>query len=274
MRPLASTRAVGCRFPGNVIPPLCVSDSDTLRLCSMSGSTLRGRSGFSAVGKIFRTEGGLRSEAARAKLFYPGGRVQGFPRACAVGAPAPKCPAASAAIASLERSLFRSNFRKSLTAVAGMAQALEIAPVPESLPVSAMWLYMVYLRCAGSITTTGTLSAKGLCQQLGRPQVLCPLLGQVHPMPGLAFLSPGPLGPMELTVTVCHQLTASRMPTGPERLHGHGLSPPSKTKSARAFHTPKGCFMAQALVSVDAGSGASIFTRVSCPHRLHLRGRW
>ena len=35
-----------------------------------------------------------------------------------------------------------------------------------------------------------------------------------------------------------------------------------------------GCFMAQALVSVDAGSGASIFTRVSCPQRLHLRGRF
>lgn len=48
----------------------------------------------------------------------------------------------------------------------------------------------------------------------------------------------------------------------------------AKQKSAQAFHIPKGCFMAQALVSVDAGSGASIFTRVSCPHRLHLRGRW
>ena len=32
--------------------------------------------------------------------------------------------------------------------------------------------------------------------------------------------------------------------------------------------------MAQALVTVDAGSGASIFTRVSCPHRLHFLGRF
>ena len=32
--------------------------------------------------------------------------------------------------------------------------------------------------------------------------------------------------------------------------------------------------MAQALVSLDAGSGASIFTIDSCPQRLHFLGRF
>lgn len=31
--------------------------------------------------------------------------------------------------------------------------------------------------------------------------------------------------------------------------------------------------MAQALVTLDTGSGASIFTMDSCPQRLHFRGR-
>ena len=42
----------------------------------------------------------------------------------------------------------------------------------------------------------------------------------------------------------------------------------------REFTPVSGRSLAQALVSEDAGSGASIFTRVSCPQRLHFRGKF
>lgn len=46
----------------------------------------------------------------------------------------------------------------------------------------------------------------------------------------------------------------------------------AKQKAPKPRH-PFGSSQAQALVSLDAGSGASIFTTVSCPHRLHLQGK-
>lgn len=53
-----------------------------------------------------------------------------------------------------------------------------------------------------------------------------------------------------------------------------GLSPPEKQKHLSRYDLPHGFCSAQALVTVDAGSGAWIFTIVSCPQRLHLRGRF
>lgn len=50
----------------------------------------------------------------------------------------------------------------------------------------------------------------------------------------------------------------------------------SRQNKKRPSHDTRllGLSSAQALVTLDAGSGASIFTRVSCPQRLHLRGRF
>ena len=48
----------------------------------------------------------------------------------------------------------------------------------------------------------------------------------------------------------------------------------AKQKRLGPDHRSLGRSQAQALVSWDAGSGASIFTMVSCPHRLHLQGRF
>ena len=50
----------------------------------------------------------------------------------------------------------------------------------------------------------------------------------------------------------------------------------SRQNKKRPSHDTRllGLSLAQALVSWDAGSGASIFTRVSCPQRLHLQGRF
>ena len=50
----------------------------------------------------------------------------------------------------------------------------------------------------------------------------------------------------------------------------------SRQTKKRPSHDTRsiGSSSAQALVSTDAGSGASIFTTVSCPHRLHLQGRF
>lgn len=59
----------------------------------------------------------------------------------------------------------------------------------------------------------------------------------------------------------------------PGRAYGHELSPPGKTKNAQATTPRYGASSAQALVSLDAGSGASIFTMDSCLQCLHLTGR-
>ena len=50
----------------------------------------------------------------------------------------------------------------------------------------------------------------------------------------------------------------------------------SRQNKKRPSHDTRllGSSLAQALVSWDAGSGASIFTRLSCPQRLHLQGRF
>ena len=50
----------------------------------------------------------------------------------------------------------------------------------------------------------------------------------------------------------------------------------SRQNKKRPSHDTRllGLSLAQALVSWDAGSGASIFTRLSCPQRLHLQGRF
>ena len=66
----------------------------------------------------------------------------------------------------------------------------------------------------------------------------------------------------------------SRQPTLQLTDSTNGLT--SRQNKKRPSHNTRllGLSLAQALVSWDAGSGASIFTRLSCPQRLHLQGRF
>ena len=78
----------------------------------------------------------------------------------------------------------------------------------------------------------GALPAEGLPQELAGTEIVRPNLPRVPPPPRRRFLGPGLLlRPVGGAVAVPGQLAAPRMPAGPDRLHGHGLSPPGKTKS-------------------------------------------
>lgn len=132
---------------------------------------------------------------------------------------------------------------------------------------------MVHHPGPGTDALSRALAAERLPQELRRTKILCPYGHAVPAVPVGGGAARRFWGLMSRTVSLPRQFWASRVSTGPGRLQGHGLSPPGKTKSAQAINTQSGSLMAQALVTVDAGSGASIFTSVSCPQRLHILGR-
>lgn len=134
---------------------------------------------------------------------------------------------------------------------------------------------MVHHGSPGPDAPPGALTAERLPQELRGTEVVRPE-GKAVPAVVLRRCTPWRFFRLvSWAVPIPGQFPASWMSAGTERLHGHGLSPPGKTKSAQANDNPSlGSVMAQALVTVDAGSGASIFTSVSCPQRLHFRGRF
>lgn len=114
-----------------------------------------------------------------------------------------------------------------------MAQALQVIAVGEPAPVALVVHDVVHIGGQCTNATPGTLSAERLPQKLRRAEIIHPFWRPVHPAPGLRlFAALAVLGLMCWAVAVTGQRTASWMPTRPERLQGHGLSPPGKTKSA------------------------------------------
>ena len=143
-------------------------------------------------------------------------------------------------------------FQRRFTIMAALTQALEIGPVDEPGPVPTVGLHVIHHRGPGTDTTLGTLPAPGLGQELGGPQIVGPD-GQAVPAVPLCRLPAGsPPGLMFGTVAVPGQFPTSGMAAGPERLHGYGLSPPGKTKSAQATAP---------LLGWNIGSGAGLFGR-------------
>lgn len=191
----------------------------------------------SPVGKISRVKGGVRSCAGRRKLFDPGGqgRKESCPRTCAGACARPCAQASGRAACSSPPALppVLPQFQGRFPAVAAMAQALQICPVCELAPVSAMGLDVVHIRGPHPEPPLGARPAERLLQELRRLQVLGPFVGLVHPAPGLSLLAaPVPiLGTVGIAVPIRDQDSASGMAARSERLIGHGLSPPGKTKS-------------------------------------------
>ena len=125
-----------------------------------------------------------------------------------------------------------------LAVMTGLTKALKISPVGEDDPVSPMWLDVVHHGGTGAAAPPGALPAERLIQELRGPKVIRPRLGLIHPVPLGALPPLCLLGFVLRAVTLPGQVRAARLAARPERLQGHGLSPPGKTKSRhRRFPT-------------------------------------
>ena len=90
-------------------------------------------------------------------------------------------------------------------------ETLEIAAICEDCPVSAVRPDVVHFcgRCPD--TMPGTLPAKWLLKELVGPQIIRPLCGQVHPVPGLGLVAAAVLWAVAVAVAVGDQDRTSRM---------------------------------------------------------------
>ena len=151
--------------------------------------------------------------------------------------------------------IFRSilpQFPCRFAAVAGVAQAFQIAPVGELVPVALVVHDVVHVRCPHPPAMLGADAAERLPQELRGPKVVGPLRRLVHPAPALGLLAAVrfPLGSVGVTVSTRYQDAAPWMLARPERLHCHGLSPPGKIKNSTAsVHPLSGCSLAVELNS-------------------------
>jgi hypothetical protein len=227
------------------------------------------------MGNFSPTKGGVRSFPGSPKLFDPGGGLQGFARAHQRRVYAPEAGSPCALNGHRKIALFSAFFglfQSRLAVVAGLAQALVVCRIHEEHPVSAERNDVVNHACSGSIPLRLAGAAERLPHQLrwsefGFPDRL------VVPTVPLGALTPFSLRRFVFrAVAFAGQLPA--FPARPERFLCHPRSPPGKTKSAQATSSLPGKNTAQALVTLDAGTGASIFTMLSCLHSLHLQGRF
>ena len=209
--------------------------------------------------------GGPAVSAAKSQTFLTGGRPEKIPARCLRAAPErPSLPP-------LLRKLLRRtpvvfvHFPRRLAAMAAVAQALQIAPVAESCPVSLVVHDVVHVRCPDTKPTLCALAAEGFAQELRRSKIAFPPVGLVHPAPRLC-LSAAPVAawPVCVAVTIAHQHAAAGMPAGSEWLLAHGLSPPGKNKKPAPTQTASADHVAQAL----RHRHSSIFTMDSFPQIL------
>lgn len=141
----------------------------------------------SPVGKKSHTEGGPRYSRLRRKLQTPGGRVQGTPQARAWASVRPSVRRFPPRSAPPKRSVF-ARFRRSLAAVATVAQALEVAGIRKHSPVALVVPDVVHVRGLRPDAVLSTLTAPRLPKELLTAQRL-PVLRPVHPAPGLRLLA-------------------------------------------------------------------------------------
>lgn len=156
-------------------------------------------------------------------------------------------------------------FPRRLPAVAAVAQALQIAPVAESCPISLMVHDVVNVRCPDTKPALCALAAEGFAQNLRRSKIAFPFVGLVHPSPGLCLgAAPVAERPVCVAVTVAHQHAAAWVSARSQWLMAHGLSPPGKNKKPAPTQTAFADHVAQAL----RHRHSSIFTMDSFPQIL------
>lgn len=125
-----------------------------------------------------------------------------------------------------------------LPRVAGVAQALEIAPVSKHRPVPLVVPDVIHVGGGSAQASPGTLTTEWLTEQLAGTEIVRPHRQAVPPMPGGGLPAGSLPGLMVWTPAVSGQRRASWVAARAQRLLCHGLSPPSKTKSARATTQP------------------------------------
>ena len=149
-----------------------------------------------------------------------------------MGARAPMRSTVSRLSASIFLAFF-SHFPGCFPVVAALAQALVVSRIYEQLPVSTVRLHVVHHGSPGTDAPPGALAAERLPQELSGTEVVRPE-GQAVPAVVLRRCTPGRFFRLvSWAVPIPGQFPASWMSAGTERLHGHGLSPPGKTKSQR-----------------------------------------
>jgi len=113
--------------------------------------------------------------------------------------------------------------------MAPLAQALQVFRVGEQRYVATVRHDVINNGGSHSQTVLPTVAAKGLLEELRRPQLFSPDGQAVEPVPVLA-LSSLVLGLVSVTPTVTSYRRASRLAAWPQWLSCHGLSPPRQKK--------------------------------------------
>ena len=132
---------------------------------------------------------GARGIPGRGENFkHPGGGLQGTPQARAWASVRPSVRRFPPRSAPPKRPVF-AHFRRSLAAVATVAQALEVACVREHSPVALVVPDVVHVRGPRPDAVLSTVTAPRLSEELLTAQRL-PFLRPVHPAPGLRLLAP------------------------------------------------------------------------------------
>ena len=173
-------------------------------------------------------EGGLAVLHLSSQNFLaPGGGMQRSPRAPSRRGNHAGAPKRSAVFAAPPV-----NFRRSFSAVAAVAQALEVRAVGEHRPISAVIRDMIHIRCPSPDPTLRTRTAPWLMQKLRWPQILEPDIRAIHPAPRLGRLTaPVTAGFMLVTVSGRSQRMASGMAAQPHRFVCQGYHLLAKQKT-------------------------------------------
>ena len=149
-----------------------------------------------------------------------------------------------------------------------LAQALVVCRIDEQLPFAPMGRDMIHHRGPGANSPAGTLPAPGLPQKLDGPQIVGPD-GQTVPGVVLRRRPTGRLpGLVSGTIPLPGEFRTPRMPARSERLHGHGLSPPGKTKSRHR------CFPMREVIGtgLQRSTGHLRYSRCTLPCSSGTRG--
>ena len=149
-----------------------------------------------------------------------------------------------------------------------LAQALVVCRIDEQLPVTPMGLNVIHHGGPGTDTTLGALPAPGLPQELSGPQLVRP---EEQTVPSVV-LRRGPAGrplwSMLRAIPISGEGGTPGVSTWSERLHGHGLSPPGKTKSRhRRFPTREVIG-----TGLQRSTGHSRYSRCTLPCSFCTRG--
>lgn len=155
------------------------------------------------------------------------------------------------------------------SAVARVAERLEVLGIDKQRPVSSMGCDVVNIGCTSSFAGKCTMTAEWLAQELIRSKMVSKDRQLVPPVPGCSFLAATTLvfRLVCVTVPIPGQDTAANMSAGSQGPNCHGLSPPGIQKAPEPSHRFGGSAQARWL-----RLSGLIFTMDSRRQFLHQTG--